>query len=117
VPLAVFSALRLGLFVVALVLLRAVGMRGWLLVVVATVAAWAVSYALLTRQRDAAALWLADREARREAARANPRGIDADAAAEDAVEDAALGGRVDHGPPPTTGPIPQSDRPRPSSTP
>lgn len=134
-PLAVFSALRLGLFIAALLLLRGAGMRGWLLVVVAAVVAWAVSYVVLGRQRDAAALWLADRAARRDASGVRfSRRIDEDAAVEDAESD-ALGRRrpdevrrpdtpgratdVDR-PVPEPGPDgdgPQSDRPRPSSTP
>lgn len=98
-PLVVFSALRVGLLLVAVALLWLVGMRDWLLVVVAAVIAWAVSYAVLGRQRDAAALWLADRTARR-ARSGRPAGRDRDADAEDAEAD----GR-------------HNDRPRPSSTP
>lgn len=107
-PLVVYSALRLGLFAVALVVLWLVGMGGWLLVVVAAVVAAAASYLLLRTQRDAAVLWLAQRRA---TAADRPRfgpGAEADAAAEDA-EAAGLAQ------PEGTGP--QSASPRPSSTP
>lgn len=93
----VYSVLRLGLLAAALVVGWAVGLGGWLLVVVAAVAAWALSYVLLAGPRDRAARWVADRAQRR---RTGPRfsaGIEHDAAAEDAEA--------------------QSDRPRPSSTP
>ena len=86
-PLVVYSALRLGLFALALVVLAWAGMGGWLLVVVAALAAWAASYAVLGRWRDDAALWLARRA---EARGTGPRisaDIDADAAAEDAEAD------------------------------
>lgn len=86
-PLLVYSALRLGLFALALVGLWAVGMRDWLLVVLAAVVAWALSYVLLAGPRDAAALWLSQRVEGR-SARFSP-GVEADAAAEDAeAEDA-----------------------------
>lgn len=64
-PVAVFTLLRLGLLVLAAVVLYAVGFRSWLLVLLATVVALALSYLLLTRQRDAAARYLADRAERR----------------------------------------------------
>ena len=54
-PVIIYSVLRLGLFLAALVGLWLAGMGGWLLVLVAAVVAWAVSYAVLGRQRDAAA--------------------------------------------------------------
>jgi len=89
VPVVTYSILRLGLFVAALLGLWWAGMGGWLLVLVATVVAFVLSYVLLGRQRDAAALWLADRRA---AAAGRPRfsaRVEADAAAEDALADAA----------------------------
>src|SRR5674476_1308851 len=49
-----YSVLRLGLFALALLGLWATGMGGWLLVVVAAVAAGALSYVLLGHQRTAA---------------------------------------------------------------
>lgn len=88
-PVIIYSVLRLGLFALALAGLWLAGMGGWLLVVVAAVVAWALSYAMLGRRRDAAARWLAER---RGAAR--PRfapGVEADAAAEDAAADRAAG--------------------------
>ena len=60
VPVITYSLLRLGLFGAALVVLWLVGMGGWLLVLVAVVIAFALSYVLLGRQRDAAARWLAE---------------------------------------------------------
>lgn len=81
-----YSLLRFGLFAGALIALWAAGMGGWLLVVVAAVVAWALSYVLLGGPRTAAATWIAER---REGGR--PRfgtGADADAAAEDAADDA-----------------------------
>ena len=93
-PLLVYSALRLGLFALALVGLWAVGMRDWLLVVLAAVVAWALSYVLLAGPRDAAALWLSQRVEGR-SARFSP-GVEADAAAEDAeAEDARARAHAD----------------------
>lgn len=102
-PVIVYSVLRLGLFALALVGLWAAGMGGWLLVVVAAVAAGALSYVLLGRQRTAAATWIAERRAGT-APRFSP-GVEADAAAEDAEVQRQPG---DQG---------QSASPRPSSTP
>jgi len=102
-PVIVYSVLRLGLFALALLGLLAAGMGGWLLVVVAAVAAGALSYVLLGRQRTAAAVWIAERRAA-----TRPRfspGVEADAAAEDA--------EVQRQP----GDLGQSASPRPSSTP
>ncbi len=102
-PVIVYSVLRLGLFALALLGLLAAGMGGWLLVVVAAVAAGALSYVLLGRQRTAAAVWIAERRAA-----TRPRfspGVEADAAVEDA-EAQQQPGEQD-----------QSASPRPSSTP
>ena len=99
----IYSVLRLGLFALALLGLWAAGMGGWLLVVVAAVAAGALSYVLLGSQRTAAAVWIAERRAA-----TRPRfspGVEADAAAEDAEVQRQPG---DQG---------QSASPRPSSTP
>lgn len=110
-PLIVYSALRLGLFALALVGLWAVGMRDWLLVLVAAVVAWALSYVLLAGPRDAAALWLSQRVEGR-SARFSP-GVEADAAAEDAEAEAeggrsrgssAAGSAAATGPEPAAGP-------------
>ncbi len=61
VPLVVYSAQRLALFVAALLVLFWLHLGGWLLVLLAAVIAWALSYVLLGRSRDRAALWIADR--------------------------------------------------------
>lgn len=80
-PLVVYSVQRLALFVAALLALFWLHLGGWLLVVVAAVIAWALSYVLLGRSRDRAALWLAERAAAR---RSGVRARDLDAQAEDA---------------------------------
>lgn len=100
-PVVTYSVLRLGLLVVALVGLWLAGMGGWLLVLVAALVAGALSYVVLGKQRDAAALWLAD-------LRRRPPRRDDDAAAEDAQIAAAEQ---------VAGPADQSARPRPSSKP
>ena len=82
-----YSLLRLALFAAALLVLWLVGMGGWLLVLVAVVVAFALSYVLLGRQRDAAARWLADRQSG-----ARPglqRLVTEDADVEDAADEAA----------------------------
>jgi len=86
-PVIIYSVLRLGLFLAALVGLWLAGMGGWLLVLVAAVVAWAVSYAVLGRQRDAAALWIAERRGA-ERPRFSP-GVEADAAAEDEASESS----------------------------
>lgn len=91
-PVAVFTLLRLGLLVVAAAVLYAIGFRSWLLVLLATVVALALSYLLLGRQRDAAAQHLARRAERR-----RRRPPTEDELAEDAQADhgsPALGGAV-----------------------
>ncbi len=123
-PLVVYSALRLLLLGLTLLVGWATGLGGWLLVVVAAFAAWALSYVLLARPRDAAALWLADRSERRRTsgARFSP-GVEADALAEDAEARAA--GATDPAGPPAQPGAPdrvageqgQAARPSPSSTP
>lgn len=81
-----YSLLRLLVFGVALGLGYLLGLRWWLLVLVAAVLAALASYAFLGRSRDAAAAALAERAARR-----GPRAprVDVDAEAEDAAVDAA----------------------------
>jgi hypothetical protein len=99
VPLVLYSALRVALLALALLGLWAVGLRDWLLVAVAAAVSAAGAYVLLTRQRDAAALWIARRAEQRRAAGVRVSStVDADAAIEDAAAD-------------------QIARPRPSSTP
>jgi hypothetical protein len=84
-PVVTYSLLRLGLFALALVGLWLAGMGSWLLVVVATVVSFALSYVVLGRQRDAAARWLAERRTTPERRSRFPRGVEDDAAHEDAV--------------------------------
>ncbi|WP_407319058.1 DUF4229 domain-containing protein [Isoptericola halotolerans] len=83
-PLVIYTLLRLLLFAVALGGGYLVGLRSWLLVLVAVVVAFAVSYLVLPKQKDAAARWLAERAERRRAGQEGlGRIIDEDAAAED----------------------------------
>ncbi|WP_223148337.1 MULTISPECIES: DUF4229 domain-containing protein [unclassified Actinotalea] len=116
----VYSLLRLGLLAGVLVAGWAVGLGGWLLVVVAALVAWALSYLLLAGPRDRAARWIADRAERR---RTGPRfsaGVEDDVLAEDAeargpgAGSPAPGADRPHDP---QGPDRQIDSPRPSSTP
>ncbi|WP_275006281.1 DUF4229 domain-containing protein [Promicromonospora iranensis] len=86
-PLLIYSLLRLALFGAALGLLYLVGLRGWLLPVVAVVVALALSYLTLSKPRDAATRWIAARADRRAAERAVFPKVDADAAHEDAQVD------------------------------
>lgn len=80
-----YSAWRILLFVVALVGGYLLGLGGWLLVLVALVVAFAVSYLALSGPRDDAARWLADRAERRKARARVAK--DADADYEDTVVD------------------------------
>jgi hypothetical protein len=89
-PLVTYSALRLGLLAACFGLGYWAGLRTWLLLVVATFAAWGLSYVLLGGPRDAAALYLAQRAQQRAAGdRHFPGSAADDAAHEDAVVDAA----------------------------
>lgn len=88
----IYTLLRLALFGVAFGLLYAVGLRGWLLPIIAVVVALAVSYLTLRTPRDAATQWMADRAERRAAERAATPKIDVDAAHEDAELDEKLTG-------------------------
>lgn len=82
-----YSALRLGLLAACFALGYWAGLRTWLLLAVAVLAAWALSYVGLGAQRDAAAGYLAQRAAaRRRDARA---AADEDAAHEDALDESA----------------------------
>jgi hypothetical protein len=83
-----YTVLRLALFAGAFGLLYLAGLRSWLLVGVAALAALALSYVLLNRPRDAAATWLADRRERRRTRRGRSIADD-DAAHEDAIVDRA----------------------------
>lgn len=80
-----YSAWRILLFVGALGAGYLLGLRSWLLLLVALIVAFAVSYLALSGPRDAAARWLAERAERRKAA---PRVTkDADSDFEDSVVD------------------------------
>lgn len=105
-PVIIYSVLRLGLFALALVGLWLAGMGGWLLVLVAAVVAWALSYAVLGRRRDAAARWLAERRGSRP--RFSPV-LESDAAAEDAAAE-----RAARGAPPAPAPLSSDVAPGPS---
>jgi drug/metabolite transporter (DMT)-like permease len=81
-----YTLTRLGIFGGCVLVLWRSGLGGWLLVAIAAVAAWAISYLTLPRQRAAAIRELAERDRQRQAAgRRFTAGIDADAAAEDAA--------------------------------
>lgn len=85
----IYTLLRLALLGAAFGALYLVGLRGWLLPLVAVVVALATSYLTLRRPRDAATAWMASRSERRAARTAVPR-ADADASHEDAQIDATL---------------------------
>lgn len=87
-PFIIYSALRIALIVVVGVALYLVGMRGWLLGVVAILVALLVSYLALSRQREAAALYIATRRTQRQTSgvRLNQR-LDRDNADEDEAVD------------------------------
>lgn len=103
-PVVTYSVLRLGVFVVALGGLWLAGLGGWLLVLVATVVAFALSYGFFGRQRDAAARWLAERRAGNRPRFS--RAVTDDAAQEDAAAERLRGEEPG-----------QTARPNPSSTP
>lgn len=84
-PVVTYSLLRLGLFALALLGLWLAGMGSWLLVVVAAVAAAALSYVILGKQRAAATTWMADR--RSPGSPRISRAVQDDEAAEDAIAD------------------------------
>lgn len=86
----IYTLLRLALFGAAFGLLYWVGLRGWLLPIVAVVVALTVSYLTLRAPRDAAARWMAGRAERRTAARAAAPTTDPDAVHEDAQVDQEL---------------------------
>lgn len=87
-PFIIYSVLRLALIVAVGFVLYLVGMRGWLLGVVAVLVALLVSYLALRRQREAAALYIATRRSDRQASgvRLGER-LDRDNAAEDDAVD------------------------------
>lgn len=90
-----YTLLRLAFLAGALGALYVMGMRGWLLVLVAAVVAFTLSYLLLRGPRDAAARWLAERGARARAGDPEARGFSRDAVADADVEDAAVDATLD----------------------
>jgi len=102
-PVAVYSALRVGLFLVVVLALRVLGVSGVLSLVIAVVVAMLLSFLVLRRQRDAVtrALMARDR-AKKAAGRPRRRSfgdrLAEDAAAEDAAtQDAATQGTATQG--------------------
>lgn len=103
-PFLVYTVLRLGLFVAVLAVVGLLGARGWLLLVIAAVVSFALSYVLLRGPRERLAAQVADRVGERtDPARRKQSKLDDDARAEDAAADDL--GRADRPPP--------SDPPRP----
>lgn len=102
-PFAIYSVLRLALLGLVGVVLYLVGLRSWPLVVVAALLALMISYVVLSRPREAAAVYLAQRREERIAQRATgERGrfsgaVEEDAASEDAHVDGTLGRRDSDG--------------------
>ena len=93
-PVVVYSLLRAALFLAATGLLWVAGMRSWLAPLLAAVIAWGLSYVLLPRQRDAAALHLAQRAQERR----DRGGLGARARQDADAEDAAADGQVEQRP-------------------
>ncbi|WP_448630285.1 DUF4229 domain-containing protein [Cellulomonas soli] len=95
-PVVRWSVIRLALFGACLAGLWWAGMQSWLAPVLAAFLAWGVSYVLLAGPRDAAARYLAERDAARRAEQ-QARGVQTllpahaqeDADLEDAAVDAA----------------------------
>ncbi len=92
-----YTVLRLLLFAAALGVGYVAGLRSWLLLLVAIVVAFAVSYVLLAKQKDAAASWIAERaERRRSGDEGLAKVIGEDAAAEDSAFDAGEPAGTEH---------------------
>lgn len=99
-PVAVYSALRVGLFLAALLLLRLLGVSGLLSVVVALLVSMLLSFLVLRRQRDAVTRALMDRSATRSSRPRRPRrGLSGRLEEDAAAEDAAVAGAHDGRPP------------------
>lgn len=90
-PVAVYSALRLGLFLAALIGLFALGARGLLLVALSLLVSFGLSFVVLRRRRDEVTRALMQRKTQkpRRARRGLGQLLRDDAAAEDAALDAA----------------------------
>ena len=124
-PLVTYSVLRLGLLAACFGLGYLAGLRTWLLLGLAVLGAWGLSYVLLAGPRDAAAAYVAQRVERRGRAGGSVAGVDEDAAHEDALVERARrrgepgAGEAD-GPPtrPHRGDYPdETASPSPNSTP
>ena len=112
-PFVVYSVLRLALFGACWWVLAWAGLDPWLAVVAAAFLAWGLSYVALPGPRDAAARWLAEKDAQR---KARVSTLSARAQQDAADEDALVEGS-DDGPGDTGGSDGQSASPSPSSTP
>ncbi|GAA2235747.1 hypothetical protein GCM10010401_04560 [Rarobacter faecitabidus] len=66
-PFVLYSAYRIALVFISVIVLYQFGMRGWLLWVWAVVLALLISYAVLGRPREQASQYLAQRRQRRKA--------------------------------------------------
>ena len=95
-PLLWYSVLRLVLFVACWAALVWAGLNPWAAVVGAALVAWGVSYAALRGPRDAAALWLAEQDAKRKGKPQLSARARRDAADEDALVDSADEGAKAH---------------------
>lgn len=90
-PVAVYSALRVGMFLACLLVLRVAGVSGLLSVVVAVLVSLLLSFLVLRRQRDAVTRALMERSRARGSGPRRRRRSFSDRLAEDAaVEDAAV---------------------------
>lgn len=90
-PFLIYSVLRLALILVLGVILYAFGLRDLLLPVVAIVLALMVSYLLLAKQREAAAVYLASRKTTREVTGERfSRAVEDDAMLEDSAVDSVV---------------------------
>ncbi len=99
-PVAVYSALRVGLFLVLLLVLRVLGVGGVLSLLVAVVLAMLLSFLVLRRQRDAVTRALMVREKERSSARATRRRSLRERLADDAQAEDEEAERAAHPRPP-----------------
>ncbi len=123
-PFVVYSLLRLALVALCWLALVWAGLHPLAAVIAAALLAWGLSYVALRGPRDAAARWIARKDAERKARLGRPAlsaRAQADADAEDALIDEPgppRPGRADEPPAPASPDGgPQSARPSPSSTP
>lgn len=129
-PFVVYSLLRLALLAGCWALLGWAGLHPLLALAAAALLAWGISYVALAGPRDAAARWLAERDAARKARGGMSARERRDADDEDAAVDAAAGADAAPADEPATadqptpsdgsaaaGPSAQSASPSPSSTP